>query len=159
MKTKIKVYWVIAALLFVVLAYYVFSIAIGNQYSCTTQPAVEINIGGHQNIALHWHAKLDIIIDGEPISIPGNIGVGTSYMRPIHTHDSSGELHIEGPCQRDFTLGDFFDIWEKTFNEECILDSCVDENHTLTLYVNGVESNEFENLVLRDDQEIQLIYA
>lgn len=124
---------------------------------CKTAPANELNIGSHNNLALHIHADLSIIIDGEKQNIPGNMGVGNNLMRPVHTHDGTGHLHIEAPCQRDLTLGDFFDIWGKEFNENQIFDKTT-ENGKLTMMVDGKENTEFRNLILRDNQKIVIEY-
>ena len=121
------------------------------------KPAEEINIGGHTNLALHIHSELEIYINGVKQIIPANIGVSNLYMRPVHTHDISGEIHIEGPCKRDFVLGDFFKIWGKEFNSQCIFEYCKD-NGSMSVFVNGIENNEFENIVLRDHQEIRIDY-
>ncbi len=123
--------------------------------SCETAPVTEINIGSHQNVKLHIHSELDIIINGIEQVIPANIGVSTGVMRPIHTHDSSGEVHMEGPCQRDFILGEFFDVWEKEFNETCLLDKC---NGNITMSVNGVKNEMFGNYIMRDDDKIVIEY-
>src|SRR3989338_4803088 len=112
-------------------------------------PAKEINIGSHSNIALHIHSDLEIIIDGEQSIIPGSIGISSGVMRPIHTHDSSGEVHIEGPYQRDFTIGEFFDIWGRAFNSTCIFEYCTDSGE-LKMFVNGKESSAFQNYIFRD---------
>lgn len=122
---------------------------------CRTQPATEINIGGHSNIALHIHPMLEIYIDGEKQLIPSNVGISPGVMRPVHTHDASGELHVEGPCVRDFTLGDFFDIWGKEFSSERIFDKKTDGGE-LKMFVDGEESNEFRDLILRDGQRIRI---
>ena len=29
----------------------------------------------------------------------------------LHTHDTTGVIHIESPVQRRYTLGEFFDLW------------------------------------------------
>ena len=131
--------------------------AVKNSNSCKTLPATEINIGGHKNLKLHIHQQLQIIIDDKPQLIPSNIGVSTGILRPLHTHDASGELHVEGPCKRDFILGDFFAIWGQTFNNQCIFDKCTDKG-TLTFTVNGANSNEFENLILKAGDDIVIEY-
>jgi len=120
-------------------------------------PAEEINIGSHSNIALHMHSDLEIRINGQDTLIPANIGVSTGIMRPVHTHDSTGEIHIEGPFARDFTLGDFFKIWERNFNSTCIFDYCTD-NGELKFYINGQENFDFENYILKDGENIQIEY-
>jgi hypothetical protein len=34
-----------------------------------------------------------------------------SAMAPLHTHDSSGIVHVQYSINRDYTLGEFLDIW------------------------------------------------
>ena len=130
---------------------------VAKQGDCKTMPVEEINIGDHSNAASHYHANLEIIIDGDKQPIPSNIGVDYNLMRPVHTHDSIGELHIEGPCERDFTLGDFFTIWGKEFNSERIFDKTT-ENGELVMTINGKENFDFEKYILKDDVEIVIEY-
>lgn len=152
-----KKIWIVIVILAVIGGgYYLFSGAKGND--CMKMPAKEMNIGGHQNLALHIHPELRITIGEEPWIIPANIGVKQKIMRPIHTHDASGALHVEAPCPRAFRLGEFFEIWGETFNERCILDNCVDAEHSLKMFVNGKESSEFADLVLRDKDIIEIKY-
>ena len=158
MKTKAKIYWTIALLVGVGLLYYVISLSVHNTQDCQTTPATEMDIGSHSNLALHIHQQLSITINGEAVDIPANIGIETDIMRPIHTHDASGKIHVEGTCERDFTLQELFAVWGKTFNSSCIMDSCVDDTHTLKMYVNGVESLQYETLVLKDEDSIEIVY-
>ncbi len=141
----------------VVLGYYALSGTINEDQYCQNLPATEINIGSHQNLKNHIHQDLEIIINGEEQLIPSNIGIFPGIMRPIHTHDSSGEIHVEGPCVRNFTLGDFFDIWKKEFDSTRIFDKTT-ENGTLKMTVNGQENSEFRNLILRDGDKIKIEY-
>ncbi|HZY94649.1 MAG TPA: hypothetical protein VFE98_07315 [Candidatus Bathyarchaeia archaeon] len=48
--------------------------------------------------------------------IPANVGSSANCIRPIHTHDASGTLHVETDVNRNYTLQDFFLIWGKSFN-------------------------------------------
>ena len=131
--------------------------AIKESSSCKTDPVTEINIGGHNNVKLHIHADLQIIIDGKEEFIPANIGISTGVMRPLHTHDTDGEIHIEGPCARNFRLGEFFDVWGRNFNSKCIFDKC-DDLGVLKMKINGIESNEFENYIMKDHDNILIEY-
>ena len=132
-----------------------------SQSSYDTLSASEINIGSHKNIALHIHSDLKIKIDGKDFPIPTNIGIQTGIMRPIHTHDSSGEVHIEGPYARDFTIGEFFEIWNKTFNSTCIFEHCTGAGNAseLKMLINGQENKQFENYTMRDSDEIVIEYT
>ena len=79
-------------------------------------------------------------------------------MRVIHTHDSTGKIHIESPYQYQFYLRDFFTVWNKNFNSNCIFEYCVDNENELLFYVNNEMNNEYENLPLNDKDMIKIIY-
>jgi hypothetical protein len=113
----------------------------------------------HKNLAFHTHMVLEIYILDKKQVIPANTGITKRCMHIIHTHDASGELHIESPYYHRFYLKDFFMIWGKTFNRNCIFDYCVDESYTLSFFVNGVENNEYEDLPLRDGDTIRIVYS
>ncbi|HEY6283316.1 MAG TPA: hypothetical protein VIW22_05260 [Nitrososphaerales archaeon] len=117
-----------------------------------------------QNYYIHIHPYLQIWVDGKNVSIPGNIGIteSVSCLEPIHTHDSSGILHVElsqAEANRNWTLGNFFSIWKYTcnlqpaqcptvngtsrpvvFDQSNILGFTADSTHHVTLLVNGVPS-------------------
>jgi hypothetical protein len=64
----------------------------------------------------HVHSHLSIILNGEALAVPGQVGVvstgpGTDCHYEIHTHDSSGKVHVEAPAEATFTLGNLFAIW------------------------------------------------
>lgn len=118
--------------------------------TCTTDMATQF----------HIHEHLAILIDGKPVNIPANIGIDVqkNCMSPIHTHDPGGIIHVESPVQIDFTLSDFFYNWGIPFDKTGFADYKVDSTHGLKFYVNGKESQDFENLILQDTQEITIIY-
>ncbi len=98
---------------------------------------------------MHIHPDLSISIDGAAQEIPANIGVSVACMRPVHTHDSTGIIHVEFPRKHDFTLRDFFTVWDEPFNKE---------GYSVTMTVNDEASSEYENLILRDGDRIKLDY-
>lgn len=108
--------------------------------------------------SLHIHPHLTIVINGQQQAIPAQIGLSPSCERVIHTHDATGEIHIEPNDPMTFTLGDFFNIWGKTFNQNQILDSKTDANHEIVMTVDGKQNTQFENLVLQDKQNIIIEY-
>jgi len=116
-------------------------------------------VGSHEGLAIHIHPHLTIVVNGERVQIPAGIGIDSGGMRAIHTHDALGYIHIESPVVRDFTLGQFFDIWGRSFNRTCIFGYCVDAIHRLVMYVDGERSEEFRDHVFRDDEEILLVYG
>src|SRR5215211_1157775 len=61
----------------------------------------------------HVHANLKIYINGQEVPVPANVGVRPGdCLFWLHTHDGSGTIHVEAPSPRDYTLGQFFKIWE-----------------------------------------------
>jgi hypothetical protein len=60
------------------------------------------------------------------IDIPANVGISPGCFREIHTHDTSGWLHLESSEVKQFTLRQFFEIWGKepsglvTINREVV---------------------------------------
>ena len=116
--------------------------------SCTTDMATQF----------HIHPHLEIKIDEKKQEIVSNIGVVDGCMNPLHTHDNTGEIHVESPEQRDFTLGDFFAVWAKPFNKNEILDSKADAKHIIEETVNGKVVQDYENTILKDGDQIVISY-
>lgn len=58
--------------------------------------------------------------NSQQIIIPANIGFSASCARPLHTHDTSGTVHIETNIDRNYTMADFFLIWNKVLNSSGI---------------------------------------
>ena len=61
----------------------------------------------------HIHALLHIYINGLLAPLPANIGLDPAkgVESSMHTHDSTGIIHMEAPHPFNYTLGDFFAVW------------------------------------------------
>ncbi len=116
--------------------------------TCTTDMATQF----------HIHPHLEILINGKREEIPANIGIKPICMNALHTHDTSGTIHVESPEQRDFTLADFFAVWNKPFNKDQILDYKTDSQHAIVETINGKEILDYENTVLHDKDQIVITY-
>lgn len=58
----------------------------------------------------HVHMVISIYWNGVRQALPSGLGLtGCSYE--LHTHDSTGIVHLETDAQRTFTLGQFFSVW------------------------------------------------
>lgn len=111
---------------------------------------------------LHWHATLKILIDGQAVQIPANVGIGVVH-NPMHTHEDDEVIHLEFQglvTDKHLTLGNFFDVWNKKFDSQCVLDKCVGSEigKTLTMKVNDASNLEFENYMLKDGDEVVIEY-
>jgi hypothetical protein len=111
-----------------------------------------------QSLGMHIHPILHINVNGAPVTIPANIGITPACMMAIHTHDETGTIHLEYPQIVEFKLGDFFANWGQPFSKEQIMENKLDDTHTLTMTVDGQPSDEFENLVMKDGQQIVINY-
>jgi len=117
---------------------------------------------GEGSLFMHVHPWLRIIINGQNIEVPADIGLTSSCTQPVHTHDASGIIHIESETNTNFTLQDFFNIWAATFayavinntkapivfNSTDILGFRTDQTHSVSLIVDGKESSSYGALLL-----------
>jgi len=130
-------------------------------------------------VADHIHAYLKIIIDGQEMQIPADIGITAAGNFSPHTHDISGKLHIgegllAGTLQenRFVKLDDFFDVWRTTtsispggtnananFSATQLMDRVADATRSVFMTVNGVLNTEFENYIPHDNDRIVLSYG
>lgn len=124
----------------------------------------------------HVHAQLSIILDGQPVTIPSDIGLSVSGHFNPHTHDTTGTLHIGegGPAGlgnelRLITLDDFFDVWRERggfagnnpasrFDSTHILDRTADSSHVVRMLVNGQLNTQYEQYTPHDGDQIVIRY-
>ncbi|MEX2412013.1 MAG: hypothetical protein WD607_11730 [Candidatus Paceibacterota bacterium] len=111
---------------------------------------VECLSQGHANLAQHIHPHLEIIIDGEEEPVSANIGLVSTCMAEIHTHDTRGEIHIESvDANKEFTLQNFFTVWGKNLERE---------GYSLNVLVEGESIDNPQDLILEDLQQIEINY-
>ena len=111
---------------------------------------------------LHIHQHLDLIIGGQPVAVPAEIGINepAGWLSPIHVHDSTGIIHVESPYVANFTLGNFFDVWGVDFASSTIGGYKTDATHSLRVYVNGqLYAGDPRMLTLASHQEIVIVYG
>lgn len=125
-------------------------------------PIDGIQCNNVEQLVSHIHAHLDIFINGQPYTIPSQIGITDKCFYWLHTHDESGVIHIESPVAKDYTIGQFFDIWNKKFSNTQILDNIVNGKNTLNVYVNGNKVNagvNYRDIKLKAHDEIAVVYG
>jgi hypothetical protein len=120
-------------------------------------------------MVMHIHPILSVYIDGKPVTIPANIGIDPNLykthkldaygmkmpdmpsmpvMYPTHTHDTSGKIHVESNEKRDYTLGDFLDVWGMDFSGK-----------TVKMTVNGTAvptNTDYRSHMFKDGEQIEL---
>jgi uncharacterized Fe-S cluster-containing protein len=108
---------------------------------------------GHANLADHIHPWLTITIDGEEQVIPANVGIDPGCMSEIHTHDDTGELHVESfiPGRvSEFDLSDFFLVSGLSVEIP---------GKTLEIVQDGEIKNSVEEVKFIDGSQIELNYT
>lgn len=113
---------------------------------------------GPMGTAEHYHPTLSIVVDGEQVLIPPNIGVdpSTGAMSAVHTHESDGTIHIEADTVGEtFTLGQLFTQWNVPLSEDQIGGVTTDNGVSVTVNGRRVAGNPAE-LQLRPEQRIVL---
>src|SRR5436305_920141 len=94
---------------------------------------------GQEMLAVHYHAHVDVYVDGRHITVPAEIGIDERRQRisPLHTHDTSGVVHIESAKDIPFTLGQFFTEWGQPLTAQRVGPDPVPAGDTLRVYRNG----------------------
>ena len=97
----------------------------------------------------HLHPRLVILLDGEEIPLPVNIGVEPNCVRELHTHEPDGVIHVESDVDKGYTFADFLGVWGFPIDQTGLITK---------LTVNGDFDNNNPNFKLEDGQEIVLEY-
>ncbi len=114
----------------------------------------------------HIHVHVGVYVDGVSVKVPAGIGVGRpwgfdsngfltngSCFAWMHTHDTTGVVHIVTPDQKVFTLGQLFEVWGQpvapgvAFNYRGMLTVLVD-GRAIEGDPRAVRLTQFENIVL-----------
>ncbi len=162
---KIKRFIVIGLVIVVVIG---IGVAVASSKFLSSSSAEAQTIDGIQcnaaeQLVFHNHAHLDLFIHGQPYTIPSQVGiVPGKCIYWLHTHDDSGVIHIESPVTRNFTLGQFFDIWKKKFSNVQIFDNIANATNTMSIYVNGTKTNgntDYRNTNLNEHDQIAIVFG
>lgn len=122
--------------------------------------------GGNKPIIMHFHPHLNLMIEGTPVTLPSQIGIdlplwknhsldqygmqamsnGMPGMAPLHTHDATGTIHVESNIIRNYTLGEFLNIWGGLDTNGKIVKAIVD----------GTPIPDYKNIILRNGEQINL---
>jgi hypothetical protein len=131
--------------------------AIAAVLALTATPEEASGVIAHgERVAFHKHAIMEYYIDGVKQNVPANIGVpladshplaryGPAGIAPLHTHDGTGLVHIESREQRDYSFGDFLDLWDLDLSGK-----------NATLFVNNQPVSEMKSYLIQDQDVLRL---
>ena len=97
---------------------------------------------------------LRITVDGAPVEVPPNVGIDRvrAVQAPMHTHDTSGQVWLEGSETDAVTLGQFFTVWGVRFDGRCLGSACRD----LEVTVDGEHSTAPTEVRLAESRTIDI---
>ncbi|HEX9123971.1 MAG TPA: hypothetical protein VF984_11565 [Actinomycetota bacterium] len=111
--------------------------------------------------ALHIHANVQVFVAGTQEPVPSDIGIAPGVESPLHTHDTSGVIHIESASSGfQATLGEFFDVWGVRLSSTCMGGYCDSGDRQLRAYVNGKEvTGDPRDVQLKDHDVVVLTFG
>jgi hypothetical protein len=116
---------------------------------------------GPMGTAEHYHAHLDLFVDGEHVALPANVGIVGEDMTPIHTHDARGVIHVESRAKGEvYTLGQIFKQWGVALSAGQIGPLRTGGGKTLTTRIDGKPfTGDPASIVIKAHQQISLVYG
>ncbi|MDX6567728.1 MAG: hypothetical protein QOH15_306 [Gaiellales bacterium] len=115
-----------------------------------------------EQLAYHIHVHLDVYIRGVHIPVPAYVGIDfvDQFLTVLHTHDTSGVVHIESASPKPYALGKFFGVWGVRLTASCIGRYCTGPSARLRTYLGGKPyTGNPASIVLRPHEEIVLAYG
>jgi hypothetical protein len=107
---------------------------------------------------VHYHAHLDILVDGHSEPVASSIGRANGVVfSPLHTHASSGMIHIEAPRDQKFTLGMLFTEWGVRLTGACVGGYCR-PGTAVSAYIDGQRTDQpLPDIFFKKGREIALV--
>jgi hypothetical protein len=121
-------------------------------------PALGLSELSSEGVTIHIHQHLDIFVNGKKETVPAQIGIyDGQFLTELHTHDTTGVMHVESDKKRNFSLGEFFGVWGVRLTNTCIGGYCKPKT-PWKLYVNGAPySGDPSKIVLIKHQEFAFL--
>jgi hypothetical protein len=136
--------------------------------SATGQSVDGIQCDSSEQVAYHIHTHLTVYVNGVLRPIPAGIGIVAPIAQQsangvfdsasqcyywLHVHAQDGVIHVESPTQTDYTLGQFFAVW----NQPLTADQVGQAKGRLTVLVNGVRyTGDPAAILLKSHEDIQI---
>jgi hypothetical protein len=131
--------------------------ACGENANPTPSHAPNVPCGPSEVFTRHDHAHLTILIHGQIKTVPAFVGITATSICWLHTHDTSGIIHIEAGDRRAFTLGDFFAEWGQPLSQSTIDGERAGSGESVQATLNQLpEHGDLTAIVLSNHEDIVL---
>ncbi|SRR5215204_2305828 len=125
--------------------------------SPTTSQVNEEDDNNNKPMVMHIHSSITVIdSSGKQTPLPADVGINPSLwkdhspdqfgmqgMSPLHTHDSSGTVHVESNAERDYSLGQFLNVW-----------GGIDSGKVIKVTPDGSEVQDYASHMFKDGEKI-----
>ena len=131
------------------------------EYKHLQQRLEALNLPPVGDESYHIHALLHVYVEGHRVSVPANIGIDLSegIESSLHTHDTSGVIHMEAVHSYPFTLGEFFKVWGVRFSSSELGAYTNSGSKRVQVYVNGHPISDPASHVLKAHDNIVVAYG
>lgn len=132
------------------------------EYAHLPQRLAALRLPPNGDESYHIHAHLAVYIDGRPVPVPANVGISAAegLESPMHTHDTTGVIHIEASAPSDaFTLGAFFDIWGVKLTGDTLGGYRAGDGKSVQVFVNGSPVADGSAYVLHRQDDVVVAYG
>jgi len=125
----------------------------------TQKPGTPAEFHEHVNFAVYLNGAIYSFNQSKYMT---NESTEVGKKQFVHMHDMDGGLiHLHEP---GITIGRFFDSLDMKLNSTCfVLDNgtsyCNSNGNTLKMFVNGVQSSDFDSLQLHDLDKVLISYG
>jgi hypothetical protein len=131
------------------------------EYSALETRLQALNLPTQSDVAYHVHAVLRVYVNGQQVQVPADIGIDPEgrFLAPLHTHDTSGVIHMEASQAYPFTLGQFFTIWGVKLTNSQLGAYVAGGASVLAVYVNGTRVSDPLGYVMKPHDHILVAYG
>jgi hypothetical protein len=131
------------------------------EYSHLAQRLAAMGLPGLNEEIFHIHSWLHVYVNGQAVTVPANIGLdqATSTFSPLHTHDTSGIIHMEADRTYPFTIGQVFAVWGVKFTNDQLGPYKSGGGKALQVYVNGNRVTDPVDYVMHEHDNIVVGYG
>ncbi len=121
------------------------------EYSFLAQRLGAFNFPTQTDFGYHVHAELFVYVNGKKLTVPANFGIDPQgrFLAPVHTHDTTGIIHMESAKPYPFTLGEAFDIWGVKFTDAQLGGYQAGNGNVLQVWVNGKQVSDPVNYKMK----------
>ncbi len=134
-------------------------------WAAPTDPTARVKAAGlgmltSEGAVEHIHSHLSVTVEGKAVQVPALLGIDETAqtISPLHTHDTSGIIHIESPVKSTFTLGEVFTEWDVALDATHIGSLGGSDGQTVTVFVNGKQtSGDPAAITLAEHEDIDIV--